>query len=157
MKSNPVQEIFERASVVKTITLSMLTFGLYVVYKLYDLSLKLNPKVVSPISKWFMNTSLAITLVSYAGFLVYFSTDASQQLLITFKLIHVVSSAFHLVWILKVRNRINEVSAAEKGSKVWLHPFMSTFFHVIYMQYKINEALSDCDVEDHSACQKMVR
>jgi hypothetical protein len=38
-----------------------------------------------------------------------------------------------------VRNRINLISGATKGDKLWLNPLLSSILHVMYMQHKINE------------------
>ena len=125
-------------SIAKVIAWCMLSFGLYVVFRLYQLSNILNQKVRMPISKGFMFMAIAIHLLSFVSLITYFVFDGSSQLLITSKVLHVISSLFHFVWIMKVRNRMNEISGAVKGDINWLRPFLSTFLHVIYMQYKIN-------------------
>ena len=86
---------------------------------------------------------IAVHLLSFISLITYFVIDGSSQLLITSKVLHVVSSLFHFVWIMKVRNRINEINRAVKGDVNWLRPFLSTFLHVIYMQYKINGNVAD--------------
>jgi hypothetical protein len=53
--------------------------------------------------------------------------------------IHIVSSVFDVTWIIMVRNRINLIACSKKGDKLWLNPFMTSIFHVIYMQHKINQ------------------
>ena len=56
--------------------------------------------------------------------------------------IHILSSVFDIVWIIMVRNRTNLISGSNKGDKLWLNPFITSIFHVIYMQYKINQGLT---------------
>ena len=141
MNSKKISNIFETESITKILVLCVLTFGLFVIFKLYKFSKKLNSNVASPISNWFMNTAVVIHLVSFISLLIFFGTNGSQELLIFSKSMHIVSSIFHLVWIIKVRNRINEVNQVFKGDSLWLNPFLSSFFHVIYMQYKINKTI----------------
>lgn len=56
--------------------------------------------------------------------------------------IHLISTVFDMVWIFMVRNHINCISGANKSDPLWLNPFITSFFHVIYMQHKINQGLS---------------
>jgi len=48
----------------------------------------------------------------------------------------------NIVWIIKVRNRLNRINNVSKGDALWLGPFLSSFFHVIYFQHKINQSIS---------------
>ena len=52
-----------------------------------------------------------------------------------------ISSVFDVTWIVMVRNRINLIAGSKKGDKLWLNPFITSIFHVIYMQHKINQGL----------------
>lgn len=63
--------------------------------------------------------------------------------------IHVISSAFDITWIIMIRNRINLIAGSIKGDKLWLNPFITSIFHVIYMQYKINQGLSSNTIQDN--------
>ena len=38
-------------------------------------------------------------------------------------------------------NRMNMIAGVKKGDKLWLNPYITSIFHVIYMQYKINQGL----------------
>tara|TARA_B100000809_G_scaffold229558_1_gene243293 strand:+ start:306 stop:545 length:240 start_codon:yes stop_codon:yes gene_type:complete len=60
--------------------------------------------------------------------------------------IHIISSAFDIRWIIKVWNRINIIIGSSKDDKLWLNPFITSIFHVISMQYKINQGL----IKSHS-------
>jgi hypothetical protein len=141
MNRNKFNEIFEVVSVNKIILLCILSFGMYVIFKLYTFSNKVNKKVASPISNFFMHTAIVIHLISFISLLIFFGIDGSQELLIFSKLMHVLSSIFHITWIIKVRNRINIINSVMKGNKLWLNAILSSLFHVIYMQYKINESI----------------
>ncbi|WP_138586910.1 hypothetical protein [Pseudoalteromonas sp. S558] len=56
--------------------------------------------------------------------------------------IHVVSSIFDVTWVIMVRNRINLIVGSNSDDKLWLNPFITSIFHVIYMQHKINQGLA---------------
>ncbi|RYV01693.1 hypothetical protein SOPP22_15125 [Shewanella sp. OPT22] len=137
---NILNETFKVKPITHVITLCVFSFGLYVVFRLYQLSKIANHKVKDSISNWFMGTAIIIHLLSFGSLVAFFLIDGSQNLLIASKMLHVISSLFHFIWIMKLRNRINDISGAKKGDEPWLRPFLSTFFHVIYMQHKINES-----------------
>ena len=134
-------DVFEVKSVAKTIALCVFTFGLYVIFRLFTLTKQLNGTGVKPVSFWFVVSAISVHLISLAGLAVFLVAAGSQELLLFSKLMHLVSAIFHVTWIIKVRNRINLVSGAWKGSKLWLDPVLSSFLHVIYIQYKINQCL----------------
>jgi hypothetical protein len=135
-----MDDIFESQSVVKTITLCMLTFGLYVIYRLFTLTKEVNGNVNNIIPTWFTFSAITIHLISFISLVTFFATaNGTQELLIFSKAMHVLSSIFHVTWLIKVRNRINQISGVKKGSEFWLNPILSSFFHVIYIQYKINQ------------------
>uniref|UniRef100_A0A486XKQ6 Uncharacterized protein n=1 Tax=Rheinheimera sp. BAL341 TaxID=1708203 RepID=A0A486XKQ6_9GAMM len=41
-----------------------------------------------------------------------------------------------------MRNRINLITGSSKGDKLWLKPLITSIFHVIYIQHKINQGLA---------------
>ena len=60
--------------------------------------------------------------------------------------IHIISSIFDVIWIMMVRNRINLITRSTKGDTLWLNPFFTSIFHVIYMQNKINQGLANSTI-----------
>ncbi len=133
--------VFKEKSVVAVLALCVFTLGLYVIFRLWQLTKILNSRTESHISKAFTTTAISIHLVSLFGLIYYFLFSATTALLITAKLLHLLSAIFHIVWIIKVRNRINCINNASKGNALWLDPFLSSFFHVIYFQHKINQTI----------------
>lgn len=148
MIKQKTNDIFEVVSVRKIVAMCILTFGLFVVFKLYSFSNQINPRVRSPIPIWFMRAAVVIHLLSFFSLVLFYAIDGPQALLIFSKIMHGLSSIFHLTWIIKVRNRINEVNHVKKRDKLWLRPFLSSFFHVIYMQKKINESILNTEDND---------
>lgn len=119
----------------------LLTFGLYVIYSLYLFSKKLNKKIKPPISTSFMNIAILIHCISLTSLIIHFSVTGLEYILVFSKFMHLLSSLFHIIWILKVRNRINQINGVKRGDHLWLNPILSSFLHIIYIQYKINESI----------------
>lgn len=133
--------VFKEKSVAAVVALCVFTFGLYVIFRLWQLTKILNSRIENHISKAFTSTAISIHLISLLGLIYYFLFPAPIALLITAKLLHLLSAIFHIVWIIKVRNRINSINNVPKGNALWLDPFLSSFFHVIYFQHKINQSI----------------
>ncbi len=133
--------VFKEKSVVAVLAFCVFSFGLYVIFRLWQLTNVLNSRMENHISKAFTITAISIHLVSLFGLIYYFLFTAPTALLITAKLLHLLSAIFHIVWLIKVRNRINSINNVSKGNALWLDPFLSSFFHVIYFQHKINQSI----------------
>ena len=134
--------MFKEKSVVVVLALCVFTFGLYVIFRLWHLTKILNSRTESYISQAFTSAAISIHLFSLLVLIYYFLFPAPTVLLITAKLLHLLSAIFHIVWIIKVRNRLNSINNVSKGNALWLDPFLSSFFHVIYFQHKINQSIS---------------
>ena len=136
-----MDDVFESQSIAKTIALCVFTFGLFVIYRLFSLTKSVNGNVINPIPQLFSISAISIHLISFFSLVIFFVASGSQELLIFSKGMHVLSSIFHVTWLLKIRSKINQIIGAEKGSELWLSPILSSFLHVIYIQHKINQAL----------------
>jgi len=133
-------DIFKVDSVPKTLVLCILTIGSYFIYKLYRFSSQINRHTELKISKLFMLITVVLFSISL-GSLIYGLIKYPDLTLLRSSLgIHLLSSVFDVTWIIMVRNRINLISGANKGDKLWLNPFTTSIFHVVYMQYKINQS-----------------
>jgi hypothetical protein len=132
-------EIFEVDSVPKTLALCVLTIGAYLIYKLYHFSSQINQHTELKISKVFITTSIVLFTISFGSLIYGLANFHDLAILKTSISIHIVSSVFDVTWIIMVRNRINLIACSKKGDKLWLNPFITSIFHVIYMQHKINQ------------------
>jgi hypothetical protein len=131
--------IFEVDSVIKTATLCVLTIGAFLIYKLYQFSNQINQKTEYKISNMLIYITILLFTISL-GSLIYSLANFHDAAILKSSIgIHAISSAFDVTWIIMVRNRINLISGASKGDKLWLNPFFTSIFHVIYMQQKINQ------------------
>lgn len=135
-------EIFEVDSVPKTLALCVLTIGAYLIYKLYHFSNRINQKTEHKISNVFIVITILLFTISL-GSLIYGLVNLDDPAILRSSIgIHVVSSIFDVTWIIIVRNRINLIAGSNSGDKLWLNPFITSIFHVIYMQHKINQGLA---------------
>jgi len=134
-------DIFEVDSVAKTLALCILTIGSYLIYKLNRFSSQINHHTELKISKVFITTTVVLFTISL-GSLIYGLVNIHDIAILKSTIgIHIVSSIFDITWIVMVRNRINLISGSNKGDTLWLNPFITSIFHVIYMQHKINQSL----------------
>lgn len=134
-------DIFEVDSVLKTLVLCVLTIGSYLIYKLYRFSNQINEHTELKISKYFILTTVILFGISLASLIYGLVNIHDLSILKSSIVIHLVSSVFDVTWIVMVRNRINQISGSSKGDILWLNPFITSIFHVIYMQHKINQSL----------------
>ena len=134
--------VFKEKSLIAVLALCVFSFGLYVIFRLWQLTNILNSKTENHISKVFTTITISIHSVSLLGLIYYFLFPAPATLLLTAKLLHLLSTIFHIIWIIKVRNRINRINNVSKGNTLWLDPILSSFFHVIYFQHKINQSIA---------------
>ncbi|WNC68614.1 hypothetical protein RI845_00355 [Thalassotalea nanhaiensis] len=134
-------DIFEVDSVLKTLVLCILTIGSYLIYKLYRFSNQINEHTELKISKYFILTTVILFGISLASLIYGLVNLHDLSIFKSSIVIHLVSSVFDVTWIVMVRNRINQISGSSKGDILWLNPFITSFFHVIYMQHKINQSL----------------
>ncbi len=135
-------DTFEVDSVVKALVLCVLTLGCYLIYKLYRFSTQINQHTQLKISNSFIVITISLFIISLASLLYALPNIHDANVFRSLVGIHVISSIFDVTWIIMVRNRINKISGAKKGDKLWLNPFITSIFHVIYMQYKINQTLT---------------
>ena len=134
-------DIFEVDSVAKILALCVITIGSYLIYKLYRFSSQINQHTELKISKVFITTTIVLFAISLGSLIYGLANFHDLAILKSSISIHIVSSVFDVTWIIMVRNRINLIAGSKKGDKLWLNPLITSIFHVIYMQHKINQGL----------------
>jgi len=139
---NKFAGIFEVDSTSKTLVLCIVTIGAYLIYKLYRFSNQINNKTNFKISNFFVVVTIILFAISFSS-LIYGLLNLDNPLILKSSIgIHVISTIFDVTWIIKVRNFINLIADSKKGDELWLNPYITSIFHVIYMQQKINKGLA---------------
>jgi len=134
--------VFEVVSVLKVFIFCIMTLGAYLIYKLYHFSSQINQHTELKISNTFIYITIFLYTISFVSLIYGLANFHDLTILTSTVTLHVVSSFFDITWIIMVRNRINLISGATKGDKLWLNPFKTSILHVIYMQYKLNQGLA---------------
>ncbi len=129
---------FRKESVLKVLILCVVTIGAYLIYKLFQLSREIN-KHSSEISGCFILLTVFLFGISLASLVWGVIHLPDTEILKTHLPIHILSSILDVVWIVKVRNKLNMLSGATKGQERWLNAYFSSIFHVMYFQYVINK------------------
>tara|TARA_B100001063_G_C16596556_1_gene468410 strand:- start:358 stop:795 length:438 start_codon:yes stop_codon:yes gene_type:complete len=135
-------DIFEFDSVVKTLVLCVLTFGAYLIFKLYKFTRQINQYTEFKISNMFVSVAIVLFAISFISLVYGLANFHNLSILKSSIGIHAISSVFDVTWIVMVRNRLNLIAGVNKGDRLWLNPFITSIFHVIYMQHKINQGLA---------------
>jgi len=134
---------FKVDSVLKTLVLCMLSIGSYFIYMLYRFSSQINQHTEFKISKVFILITILLFTLSFGSLIYAFAHFHEPDILTRSMGIHLISSVFDVSWIIMVCNRINLIVGARRGDKLWLNPYITSILHVIYMQYKINQSLTE--------------
>ena len=135
-----VSKVFKQDSVAKSLILCVLTLGCYLIFKLFYFSKTINQATQLKISNSFIAITVLFFTCSFVS-LIYGLINIHNPLILKSHIgLHVISSILDVTWIVMVRNRINAISESKKGDKLWLNPVTTSIFHVIYIQYKINQS-----------------
>lgn len=152
--------MFNSFSVWYVLGLTILTQGLYFMYWHWHRSKKLNEALPeNPISSTFINNVVAAYIV-YIGLVVYASVYfpealqvpegatveslAAQPLPGVWVAVQIFGNIVLIltaIWSYKIRNRLNQLLAVEKGQPLWSGPILAVLFQAFYLQWKINKAL----------------
>lgn len=135
-------DIFEIESVRKLLFLCVVSMGIFVIVKLYQLSIRINQYSSNQIPKLFIYLAVTLFSLSFLSLAIALINFDQPELLRSSIALHVVSTVFDVAWIVMVRNRINVILGTQQGHASWLHPLAVSIFHVIYIQYKINRHFS---------------
>jgi peptidoglycan biosynthesis protein MviN/MurJ (putative lipid II flippase) len=129
---------FKKEPTLKVLALCIITVGAYLMYKLFELS-KGMEQDSTRISKPFIVNTIVLFCFSMASLVWGVMHLPDTEILRAHLPIHVVSSIFDVIWIMKVRHKLNAVFGAQKGQAMWLNPLLTSVFHVVYFQHMINK------------------
>lgn len=111
---------------------SILTLGIYVIYWLYS-----RVRVVNELQ----NKPIAIELLyGLIGVLVATVVVAFMEITMLDSALNIVYYVIFFVIAYSLRNRLHDIFAAN-NHEAKIGPILTFFFNIIYLQYKINEAI----------------
>lgn len=135
-----LSHVFERFSTWGVIGLAIVTLGLYSIYWLYSRTGQLNKHANNPIGAAFINITIGLCVIGFVNNLSYvlnFNATVAAILALS----SVIGTILTIVWVFKIRNRINLLLNSAKGDASRLGPVFTFFLNIYYLQYKINSII----------------
>jgi hypothetical protein len=130
---------FKRQSVWVLLGLTVITATIYWSFWLRRQSRVLNQTLPQqPIPRWFFPISLALTILSIGWAIPEVLTDDAPVVIAIGKLLSKADLIFTIVWIFKVRNRLNLLLETSKSDKTWFGGVWTFLFGIFYVQFKLN-------------------
>ncbi|MCM8534619.1 MAG: DUF4234 domain-containing protein [Lentisphaeraceae bacterium] len=124
---------FKRFSAWGVFLLSLVTLGLYQIYWIYSRTKILNQSVANRIGQPFIQIVTFLYVLSFISSYVPLGESVQIPLMI----FNLVAGILSIVWNFKFMLRVEKLMG--KGTE--LSGILTFFAHVIYLQYKINEAI----------------
>ena len=119
--------------------LSIITFGLYAIYWLYNRTSKLNAGL--PDDQKISKGVIMGAMVSYLLYMVFSIVGpmVMPELAIVGSVFALIYFVLFIIWIYKFRGAINNLTGTRERKKGWIGPILTFFINVYYFQYKINQ------------------
>ncbi len=131
---------FKRQSVWALIGLTSITATVYFAFWLRRQTSVLRENLPqNPIPGWFFPVSLSLTILSLGWSIPEVLTDDAPWAIAVGKLLSKADLLFLIVWVFKVRNRLNELLGTSKSDKTWLGGVWTFLFGMFYLQFKLNQ------------------
>jgi hypothetical protein len=121
--------------------LEIVTFGLYVPYWLFTRSRRLNKVWPGAIDGFLVWTALAVIGASYLGSLGEILEPDNRGMHVLSKALGFGQFVAVLIWVYTLRNRLNRIIGAQEEDERWIGPVATFFFQILYLQYKVNQAI----------------
>ena len=131
-------------STLSVILLSIVTWFVWPVHFLYNLTLLINASAAPSdphlrISGKLVVTSFVLAYMSLALLVATILVPDSSPIAIILELATRASGVCMLVWSFQVRNRLNTFLQSTTDSRSWFHGFYTVCFVWIYINYKLNK------------------
>ena len=123
--------------------LTVITFGIYYVYWLFTRTKILNKVIDDKISMGLAYTVIGLLSVNFTLSFMSGMDPGNTDLVLASNLVNLAYAIANLFWVFTFRNRIHQITNADKEQGYWLGGIMTFFFQVIYLQYKINEYIDN--------------
>jgi hypothetical protein len=131
---------FKRQSVLVLIGLTFITAQNYLTFWLRRQSRILNqdhPQQAIP--AWFFPLLVALSIFSIGCALPEVLTDNALGFITVGELLSKADLIFTIIWVFKVRNRLNALLETSKKDKTWFGILWTSLVGIIYLQFKLNQ------------------
>ncbi|MBN4071864.1 DUF4234 domain-containing protein [bacterium AH-315-F18] len=133
---------FPRQGVLATIALTIITLTFYLPFWQRRHSRIINRLLPDdPIGSWWFPLSIAVTILNFGMVIPEILSNDHRGVVALSNFINRIDIILIIVWAFKIRNRMNTLLEATKGSKTWYNGLLTFFLGVIYLQFKLNSLL----------------
>jgi L-asparagine transporter-like permease len=130
---------FPRINVIYVIFLSYITFSFYIFFWLKKYSNILNKELSDKkISNIWFPLSITVTIINFVMIFIEIFTNDNPQIVLIGKQINTIYIIILILWLFKVRDKMNIVLETEKNTQYWYSGILTFFFNIWYLQYKTN-------------------
>lgn len=130
---------FKRQSIWALIGLTIITATIYWAFWLRRQTRLLNQNLPQqPIPGWFFPVLLVLTILSIGWAIPEVLTNDAPGIIAIGELLSCADLIFTIVWVFKVRNRLNTLLETSKSDKTWFGGVWTLLFGIFYLQFKIN-------------------
>ena len=131
---------FPRQSVWGMIGLMIITITFYFPFWLRKHTRILNNLLPeNRIGKWWFPVCLVVTALNFGMIIPEIITNDHPIAVGISKLMEKLDIILIIVWEFKIRNRMNIILEAQKGTRGWYHAFWTLIFGIFYLQHKANK------------------
>ena len=131
---------FSTQSVWRMIGLSLVTLAFYFPFWMRKTSRVVNALLPSnTIGTWFFPVSIILSALNFGMVIPEILTDDNPTVMMVGKVLSRSNNILIVVWIFKIRNRINVILESEKETPLWFNEFWTLLFGMFYIQFRINK------------------
>lgn len=131
---------FKRFTAWGVFGLTIITLGFYPLYWLYTRALVANSVHSRPISQGLLVTMLVTTILSVIS--SFYVVD--ETMLMVNSVLSLIYIIVYITVLFKVRNRLKDILNESNEKMYGVNPVFTLFLSSIYLQYKINKGIDDC-------------
>jgi hypothetical protein len=130
---------FPRINVIYDRKITYITFSFYIFFWLKKYSNILNKELSDKkISNIWFPLSITVTIINFVMIFIEIFTNDNPQIVLIGKQINTIYIIILILWLFKVRDKMNIVLETEKNTQYWYSGILTFFFNIWYLQYKTN-------------------
>jgi len=142
---------FPKTNVIYVIFLSYITFSFYIFFWLKKYSDILNKEITDKkISNVWFPLSITVTTINFVMVFIEILTNDNPQIVLIGKQINYIYIIILILWLFKVRDKMNLVLETKKNTQFWYSGILTFFFNIWYLQYKTNK-IQDLTITKNSS------